>query len=327
MPTGPRKKSVRASDYLLGAPVAPMLATLVDEPFDRRNWVFEIKWDGYRAIAEIANRKVKLYSRNAISFADKYKPITKALGGLGHDAVLDGEVVVLDERGKPSFQLLQTYQKFRKGSIVYVVFDLLYLDGVDLRDRPLRERTQMLASLLPESEHLRVSEQIEETGVAFFQAAVEQGLEGIMAKNASSPYIEGARNPTWLKIKTRMRQEAVIGGFTRPRGSRQGFGALVLGVYEGDKLVYVGHSGSGFDERGLVEMRARLDPLIQNACPFVRKPATNMPAQWVKPVLVCEIAFQEWTDDGVMRMPIFVGMRGDKIAQEVHREVPRSEPL
>lgn len=300
-----------------------MLATLVDKPFDRRNWLFEIKWDGYRAIAEIAGGSVRLYSRNAISFADTYKPVVEALRKFHHDAVLDGEIVVLDEQGKSRFQLLQAYQKSQEGMLVYIVFDLLYLDGANLRDRPLKERKQMLADLLPSDNRLRLSEHIERTGSAFFQAAIEQDLEGIIAKNAASHYREGARGKDWLKIKTRMRQEAVIGGFTRPRRTRQDLGALVLGVYEGHDLVYVGHSGSGFNAHSLADMRARLEPLIQKECPFVRKPVTNTPAQWVKPVLVCEIAFQEWTSDGSMRQPIFVGLREDKPAHAVRREVPK----
>ena len=311
---------------LLGHPIKPMLASPVSEPFDRKNWLFEVKWDGYRAIAEVADGEVKLYSRNLQSFEHRFAPVVQSLAGLRHEVVLDGEVVVVDDQGKSHFQLLQNYQKSRAAALIYYVFDLLYMDGKDLRSQPLRQRKQTLATLLKDRHNIRLSEHIEEHGIAFFEAASKQGLEGMVAKDAASSYQEGKRSRTWLKIKARQRQEAVIGGFTRPRGARQGLGALVLGVFEGDDLVYVGHSGSGFTERGLADMRARLDALIQPACPFKIKPKTNMPAQWVKPVLVCEVEFQDWTSDGSMRHPIFVGLREDKPARSVRRETPLPPP-
>lgn len=312
--------------YLLSHPVKPMLATLVEKPFDRHGWVFEIKWDGYRAIAEVSGGHVRLYSRNLLSFEEKFAPVTHALRKLRHEVVLDGEVVALDASGKANFQLLQSYQKTGAGDLVYYVFDLLFLDGRDLCAEPLRERKKVLGRLFKRRGVIRCSDHVEEAGIAFFHAAAEQGLEGIMAKQAGSPYREGMRSAAWLKIKTRRRQEAVIGGFTRPRGSRQGLGSLVLGLFEGDRFVYVGHAGGGFNERSLVEVRARLDPLIQPTCPFEKRPKTNMPATWVKPQLVCEIAFQEWTGDGIMRQPIFLGLREDKQATAVVREMPQSSP-
>ena len=304
--------------------VRPMLATLVDAPFDRPGWLFEVKWDGYRAVAEVGKSGgVRLYSRNHTSFDDKFAPVARALAGLGRDAVLDGEVVVVDGTGRSHFQLLQNYQKTGKGDLLYVVFDLLALDGKDLRDRPLVERKKLLKKLLTKTlPHVRYGDHVEEAGTAFFRAAVEQGLEGIIAKDGASRYVEGARSGAWVKVKTRQRQEAVVGGFTAPRGSRVGIGALVLGVYEGDELVYIGHTGGGLDTRGLEDLTARLTTLETKACPFRTRPKTNAPVKWVKPELVCEVAFQEWTHDGRMRQPIFVGLREDKPARQVRREVP-----
>jgi bifunctional non-homologous end joining protein LigD len=326
MPPSHRRKNAHRltkSPYLLAHPVQPMLAMLVNEPFGRAGWLFEVKWDGYRAIAEIADGTVRLYSRNLLSFADKFKTVTDELRGFGHDAVLDGEIVVLDAEGKSHFQLLQKYQKTGAGTLAYYAFDLLYLDGEDLRSRPLVQRKKMLTPLLNDNGIVRLSEHVVEEGDGLFRAATEQGLEGIMAKDGASPYYEGLRSKAWLKIKTRRRQEAVIGGFTRPRGSRRGLGSLVLGVFEDGKFVYVGHAGGGFNERSLAEVRARLEPLIQSTCPFAKMPKTNTPARWVKPKLVCEIAFQEWTGDGVMRQPIFLGLREDKSARAVVRERPK----
>ena len=305
--------------------VTPMLATLVDEAFDRRGWFFEVKWDGYRAIAEVRGGVVRLYSRNRKSFNDAYGPVVQSLRQIGHDVVLDGEVVVVDDSGMSQFQLLQNYQKSGEGRLVYYVFDVLYADGHDLRDLPLRRRKEILHKLVDGVPNVQFSEHVEEKGKAFFEAAARAGLEGIMAKNAASPYREGQRTDDWLKIKAKRRQEAVIGGFTEPRGSRKGFGALVLGVYEGDDLVYIGHTGGGFNASTLAEVKAKLLPLEQKACPFKRRPVTNAPVHWVKPELVCEVNFQTWTDEGNMRMPIFIGLREDKPATEVRREA--AEPV
>lgn len=303
--------------------IKPMLATLVDEPFDRPGWIFEVKWDGYRAIAEIGKGRVELYSRNFISFTKRYAPIVETLRTLEHEAVLDGEVVVVDERGHSRFQSLQNYTKTGEGSIQFYVFDLLGLDGRDLRDEPLHVRRDLLAPLIKELPNVHLSEAIADEGVDFYNAAVKHGLEGIIAKDRESKYAPGLRGPDWLKIKTRQRQEAVISGYTEPRGSRKDFGALVLGVYEKDELVYIGHTGGGFDTAGLAALKKRLVPLERRECPFPRVPKVNAPVHWVEPRLVCEVVFQEWTGDGRMRQPIFVGLREDKQPAEVTREVPK----
>jgi bifunctional non-homologous end joining protein LigD len=303
--------------------IKPMLAMPVAEPFDGPGWLFEIKWDGYRAIAEVEEGRATLYSRNHKSLDRAFAPIVEALRGLGHDAVLDGEVVVIDESGRSGFQLLQNYQKTGRGQLAYYVFDLLHLDGRDLRRLPLVRRKEVLAELVANLPKVRISEHVESAGVALFKAAMEKGLEGVVAKDGRSPYREGRRGREWLKIKTQARQEAVIGGFTKPRGSRTGLGALLLGVYDDDELVYIGHAGGGLGGAELVDLRKQLDPLVQAKCPFIRRPRPNAPVQWVEPSVVCEVTFKEWTGDGIMRQPIFVGMRSDKPAHEVRRENPQ----
>jgi bifunctional non-homologous end joining protein LigD len=329
----------RTLDGLAGAPKAPMprnlkpmLANPADKPFDRPGWMFEVKWDGYRAIAEVEKGQVRLYSRKNLSFGSHFSPIVDSLEHLGHNAVLDGEIVVLDIHGKPQFSLMQTYQRDRKGTLVYEIFDLIYLDGHDLRKLPLAKRIELLAGVLPDLPHVRLGDHLLEHGVAFFNAVSEKGLEGIIAKDSKSPYTSGIRSQAWLKIKAQRRMEAVIAGFTEPSGGRRGLGSLVLGVYDGDELDYIGHAGSGFDDKGLLELRARLDELAQPKCPFKKRPKTNAPANWVRPELVCEISFQEWTADDHLRHPVFLGVREDKDAKEVRRErvealaAPKEEP-
>jgi len=321
-----RRRGKNAGSAPMPHRVKPMLATLVAGPFDRNGWYFEVKWDGFRAIAEVEDGKVRLYSRTQLSYEDRFPTIVRTLAGLKHDAVLDGEIVVLDPQGRATFQLLQKYQQTGRGTLAYVVFDLLYLDGEDLRSQPLRRRKQLLSHILPGKSSVMLSEHLEEQGIEFFRAASRLGLEGIMAKKADSLYHEGKRSRDWLKIKSRQQQDVVIGGFTEPRGTRQAFGALVVGVFEGTKLAYAGHVGGGFDNRTLADVYRRLEPLIQSTCPFSNKPKTNAPVRWVKPALVCEVAFQEWTQDGQMRQPIFLGLREDKPAAAVKRERPSAAP-
>ncbi|MFL5730890.1 MAG: DNA ligase D [Cytophagaceae bacterium] len=301
----------------------PMLATLVDEPFDSKEWIYEIKWDGYRAIAECNYNKVLLYSRNNLSFNRNFPEVTETLRSLGIQAVLDGEVVAVDEKGLARFELIQNHQN-KKGTIVYYVFDLLYYNGYDLRGLPLIERKEILKKILPDLPNVRYNDHLGEKGTAFYRQAEKQGLEGIIAKKANSLYYAGSRSKDWLKIKTEQRQEAVICGYTEPRGGRKHMGALVLGVYEGDELIYIGHSGGGFNEKNLQNIYKKLKQLVTEKCPFNKKPKTNTPVTWVKPELVCEVKFQEWTSDGKMRIPIFIDLRIDKNPKEVKREVEQS---
>ena len=218
--------------------IKPMLATLVDEPFDRAGWLFEIKWDGYRALARLHGGAVLLYSRNGKVLNQRFPPIAESLKRLPFNAVFDGEVVVVDENGRSDFQLLQNYMRSGEGNLVYYVFDVLHFRGHDLTGLPLSRRKSILARIMPDPPlpHIRISEHMEEKGTSLFQAAAENNLEGIIAKDGASPYRAGTRSREWLKVKTAMRQEAVIGGFTEPRGGRKFFGSLLLGVYDNGEL-------------------------------------------------------------------------------------------
>lgn len=302
-----------------GDKIEPMLATLIDEPFDKEGWFYEVKWDGYRAIAEVSGGKVELYSRNGISFNDRFSEIAESLAKIGHDAVLDGEVVVVDSKGISHFQALQDYIKSHTGNLVYYLFDILRFDGKNLEHLPLKVRLEYLSKIkLPGN--VKISEHIENRGKDFYIAAEKQGLEGIIAKDSESTYKEGVRGRDWLKIKTHMEQEAVIGGFTKPRGARQKFGALVLGVYDKGKLRYIGHTGGGFDEKTLNEIYEKLKPLAQKKSSFDPVPKTNEEVTWVAPKLVAQIKFEEWTREGLTRQPIFLGLREDKKAYDVKME-------
>jgi len=306
--------------------IRPMLAKERDSAFDDKDWIFEIKWDGYRAIAEVNNKDVQLYSRNGLIFNNSYPLIVDALSKLNINAVLDGELVALDQKGLPNFQLLQHYDG--ECPLIYYVFDLLYLNGKNICDLPLLARKKLLAQLLKKNESVSFSDHVEKSGIAFFKAAGKRGLEGIMAKKADSLYYPGVRTGSWLKIKHHKTQEAIIAGFTKPRGSRKYLGALVLGVREGSRLRYIGHTGSGFNTQSLEEISELLEPLIQEESPFDEPVKTNMPVTWVKPVLVCEVKYTEITDDGRLRHPIFLRLRDDKNAKEVTiQDVKRSKHL
>jgi bifunctional non-homologous end joining protein LigD len=302
--------------------VRPMLATLVKEPFDDPDWIFEVKWDGYRAVAEIRDDDVSLYSRNLISLDNKFFPIVASLRKLRFDAVLDGEIVVVDDQGRSDFQMLQHYQDAGSGYLLYYVFDLLYFRGHDLTDLPLVRRKSLLKKILPSASRTRFSDHIWGNGILFYNAAKEKGLEGIIAKHSRSVYQAGRRSRQWLKVKTRLTQEAVIAGFTEAGGARKYFGALVLGLYEGNELRYIGRVGSGFTGDDLKDIRKKLEPLVQKECPFTLKPEATAPVTWVKPALACEVALSGWTEDAIMRQPVFLRLREDKAAREVRREKP-----
>ncbi len=305
--------------------VQPMLATVVKEPFDHPDWIFEVKWDGYRAVAEVRDRGVSLYSRNLISFNKKFSPVVDALRKFEFDAVLDGEIVVVDDQGRPDFQMLQHYQAAGSGHLLYYVFDLLYFRGHDLTGLPLLRRKELLKKILPSSPRIKFSDHVVQEGVLFYNVVKEKGLEGIIAKHSQSVYETGKRSRQWLKVKTLLTQEAVIAGFTEPGGDRKYFGALVLGVFEGEQLMYIGHVGGGFAEKDLKDIRERAESLVQKECPFKVQPETNAPVTWVKPELVCEVSLAGWTDENVMRQPVFLRLRDDKTAREVVREKVEEE--
>lgn len=294
-----------------------MLAGDSEKPFDGKDWLFEIKWDGYRAIAEVKHKNLSLYSRNGISFLQTYPFIAEELRKAGLNAVLDGEIVVLDEEGQPSFQLLQHYSENKDKPIIYYVFDLLEMNGHDTTGLELIQRKELLKELLPENPVIRYSDHILEEGISFFNVSREKNLEGIMAKHIHSNYLPGKRTKEWLKIKHHQTEEAIIAGYTSPAGARKYFGALILAMLQDDELVYIGHTGTGFDQKTLKEMYELLQPLVQDASPFGEKIKTNMPATWVRPELVCEVKFSEKTRDGMLRHPVFLQLRDDKDKAEV----------
>lgn len=304
--------------------VRPMLCTLIDKPFSQEGWLFEIKWDGYRAIASKENGQVELYSRLGNEFRDQYPVIVEAVRALKHNVILDGEIVVLDQDGKPRFELLQNWRKDYQGQLYYYVFDILWCDGHDVRGMPLVERKQLLKAVISHDSFIRYSDHIETEGTELLKAMQEKGLEGMIAKEASSPYQENARGASWLKVKTHQRQEVVIGGFTEPRGGRKYLGSLLSGVFDKGKLVYVGHSGGGIPDTQRKLLRQKLDRIERKTSPFATPPLPNAPVHWTKPEIVAEMSFSEWTNDGRMRHPVYEGLRPDKKPRSVHREKPRS---
>ncbi len=297
-----------------------MLAKDTDKPFSNKDWLYEIKWDGYRAIAELDNGDVKFYSRNGNSFLTTYTPIIEELLEMKLKAVLDGEVVVINEEGNPDFQKLQYYSENTHLPLLYYVFDLLELNGKKLYSHPLIERKNLLRELIKDNPLVKYSDHIEERGEDFFEVSKHKNLEGIMAKKKNSLYYPSKRSADWLKIKHHKSDEAVIAGFTSPRGGRKYFGALVLGTFVNGKFTYIGHTGSGFNTETLKEVYAKLQPLITEKSPFAEKVKTNMPVTWVQPKYVCELQFSEWTSDGKLRHPIFLRMREDKTANDLNTQ-------
>jgi bifunctional non-homologous end joining protein LigD len=296
-----------------------MLATLIRAPFDDPDWLFETKWDGFRIVATVTRGTAALYSRNGKNVTKAYPSIATALAKSRHRTVLDGELVALDSKGRSRFQLLQNARQGR-ARLRYYAFDLLFLDGKDIRKLPLLERKRLLRAALPKDASIRFSRHVRRHGVSAFRAAKRRGLEGIMGKRARSLYQSGRRTRDWVKIKTVRRQEAVIVGFTRPKRSRKHFGALVLALHKGGSWRYVGHTGTGFSAASLKTIHARLQSLVRRSKPFSQQVPNEKSTRWVRPQLVCEVKFTEWTRDGRMRHPAFVGLRGDKPAVNVIRE-------
>nr|WP_010602554.1 DNA ligase D [Pedobacter agri] len=312
--------------------IKPMLATLVNEPFDDDEWQYEVKWDGYRALAFINKSKINILSRNNKSFNEKFYPIYDLLKEWKINAVLDGEILVLNEKGISNFGALQNWRSEADGELVFYVFDLLWYEGKNLMNLPLVQRQAILNSVLPtDDDRIRLGKVFKASGIDFFAAAEKMGLEGIIAKKINSTYATDRRSKEWLKIKVHKRQEVVIAGYTKNEDTSKSFSSLLLGVYEKGKLQYVGKVGTGFSDKVQKEMVKQFEPLVISKSPFDELPDVNKPsrfrpnppkakATWLKPELVCEVAFTEVTDDGVFRHPSFQGMRDDKKAKDVKRE-------
>lgn len=322
-------KSGTAGRMPLG--IKPMLATLVNKTFDDPLWSYEVKWDGYRAIAYIENGEVSIASRNNKPFTDKYYPITNALQQWKNNAVLDGEILVIKEDGKADFSALQNWRSEADGHLVFYVFDILWYNGINLMEFELSARQLILKAILPTGDdRIRLSE-VFGGGIDFFETASKMGLEGIMAKRKDSLYIPDSRSKMWMKIKANKRQEVVIAGYTRNDTSSKLFSSLLLGVYQNGKLLYTGKVGTGFTDKMQREMMEGFKPLITKTMPFENEPDINKPSRfrpnpphaqafWLKPVLVCEVSYAEITSDGVFRHPSFEGMRSDKKETDVALE-------
>ncbi len=312
--------------------IDPMKATLAAHPPAGDEWLFEVKWDGVRAIAFLDRESVRLQSRNGLRCERQYPELATIHHQVSaSQAILDGEIAVLDEKGVSRFHLIQpriansdpnaVAHLVRSTPVVYFVFDLIYMNGYDLRNVSLSERRALLEQVVSPGGNLRISDAFANAGEDMLEAARANDLEGIVAKRAGSCY-ESRRSREWLKIKLTGEQEFVIGGFTAPQGGRDYFGALVLGVYEGGELRWVGNVGTGFNQKLLEELFARMKPLVTQTCPFTERPKPDRGIAWVQPKLLCQVKFSNWTQDSRLRAPVFLGLRTDKEAAEVEREVP-----
>jgi bifunctional non-homologous end joining protein LigD len=310
-----------------------MLATLVGGPFDDPDWLFEVKWDGFRVETVVDGGGVRLWTRGEKDAAEWYfgpflEPPTWIAA---KQAVVDGEVIALDERGEPDFALLQARIKGRGVAaeptpFVYEVFDLLHLDGRSLLEEPLEERRRLLADVLRPDPRVRLSEHVEADGISFFEAARARGLEGIMAKDRRSPYVPGKRTDRWQKVKIRPEQELVVGGWVKGTGKAVDLGALLVGVYEDGTLRYAGKIGAGFTNSNREELLAAVAPLATSESPFVAPVprAAARDAQWLRPELVIRAEFAGWTTDGLVRQAAYKGIELEKDPRKVIRERPKA---
>lgn len=313
--------------------IRPMLAHLVRAPFSNPEWIFEPKLDGYRIITYLKDGKVNLISRRGINVTAKYASLVPDLSRQpASELILDGEIIATDEKGRQCFQCLQDYLKSSHLSekagvgpfpLVYYVFDILYLDGYDLRGTALRYRKGLLRDILRPTNQVRLIAYFEAEGETVYKAAVDNGLEGVLAKHIESRY-ESARSRNWLKIKAMLSDEFVIGGYSvAEKGRAQTFSSLLLGYFDAKgKMIFAGHVGSGFDEQSLKDVKSRLDAIRTDKCPFSEVPPLNAPTTWVRPELVAEVKFSEWTHDGRLRIPVFLRLRDDKSPREVRRTEP-----
>lgn len=305
--------------------VRPMLATKASTIFSKPDWIYEIKWDGYRMLANIKKGKVHLYSRNGITYNHKFLTLYENLKAVPFEAILDGEVVALNEDGVPEFQKLQNYGESTEGELRYYVFDLLYLNGHDMTHLPLIERKSLIEEVIEDIPQVYYCDHVASMGNNFYEQVIAAGLEGVIAKKADSSYIIGSRSENWLKIKSMESQEVIICGYTDSDG--QIFGSLILALYKDEQLTYVGNCGSGFNDalqKELIQLfeayRAEKNPFGKRINLKGRKP------HWLSPELICEVKFSEWTTSGSMRHPVFKGMRSDKIPREISKETETGAP-
>jgi bifunctional non-homologous end joining protein LigD len=315
-----------------------MLTTLVDKPFDDKDWLFEVKWDGYRAIAIMNGKSVSLQSRNDKSFNEKFYPVYQALVKWNMHAVLDGEIVVVNEKGISNFGALQNWRSEADGELIFYLFDILWIDGHDLCELPLKDRRRILESMVPPADNIRISQGFEFSGIHLFDTVKKMGLEGIIAKKLDSAYHKNERSREWLKIKTQKRQEVIIGGYTLNEGSGKLFSSLLVGLFKNKKLVYTGKVGTGFNQKMQEGLVRQFKPYITKKVPFSSVPDINKPSRfrpnppgakavWLKPKLVCEVSFTEMTSDGLMRHPSFEGMRPDKKTNDIVLEKEEPEEI
>lgn len=300
----------------------PMLVTLIDKPFDSPEWIFETKWDGFRMITEVRDGIATLYTRNGEVVTQRYKDIADAVTKLGVDCVIDGELVAFDTHGISQFHLLQ--DALRKPTpLYYCVFDLMFCKGKDLRTLSVLERKQQLREILKGADpHIKYTRHVENDGIDFFHKAQKRKEEGMVAKRSASQYQSGKRTKDWVKVKIYHSQEVVVVGYTAPHKSRKFFGSLVLAVREDSAWRYIGHVGTGFDEKTLKELYERMSPLRTQDKPFNTKIKDEEETIWLKPKLVVEVKFSQWTTNGELRHPSYIGIREDKDPLSVVHEVP-----
>ncbi len=314
--------------------IEPMLASLVESVPEETGWLYEMKWDGYRAVAYMNDGNINIRSRNNKSFNEKYYPLYNSLAQWNINAVVDGEIVILNDKGMPDFENLQTWRSEADGQLIFYLFDILWLDGVSLVELPLEQRKQILKAIKPaDHPHVRISETIEDSGAEAFEFAQGLELEGIMAKRSGSRYVIGKRTKDWIKIKTVKSQELIVGGYTINEGTNKLFSALLLGIIENGSFNFVTPVGTGFNQKMQAEILEKLKPYETSKCPFSTVPEYNKPSRfrpnppkasvtWVLPRFVAEVHYREMTGSGAIRQPSFKGLREDKEVAEVKWGVP-----
>ena len=325
-PSSKETKSVKVRPLNLKEFIKPMLASPAKKIFKDPDWVFELKWDGYRVMANLNNGDVQLYSRNGISYNAKFASIKKELENIPHDCILDGEVVIVDKNGIPDFQKLQKYDDEKSiGALRYYVFDLLHLNGHDTVSLPLLERKSLLPEILEGLNNVLYCDHIEAMGPTLYKRAVDAGMEGVIAKRANSVYTPNYRSENWLKIKHSTTEETIICGYTDSMAGGSIFGSLILGMYQEGKLSYVGNCGTGFSASEQKELLQKLKALQTETNPFGKKISLKgRNPHWVEPKLICEVKFAEWTKSGLMRHPSYKGLRTDKDLEEF---IPQQEKI